>query len=286
MTSKSTSKKKSKSKNKVQAKTDYRYSWETNPMPLQNRVLVGVPMTGMVRAEWMLARYGQIIPTNWSQVDMIQWINQMSPIGYDVADARNKCVQKAVQEDFEWLFFIDHDVLLPPDTFIRINDYMREDKYPVVSGLYFTKSNPPEPLMYRGRGTSFYKDWEFGDKVWVDGIPMGCTLINVKVLKEMYKVSEQYRATDGEVVRRVFDTPRKLQKDENGNLNAQHGTEDLLWCTRAMEEKFLEKAGYPNIQKKQYPFLLDTGIFCRHITNEGHRYPDHVTGTNYPPMGV
>jgi len=41
-----------------------------------------VPMTGLVRAEWLLARYGQIIPTNWVRTgELIQWMDMHVPMG-------------------------------------------------------------------------------------------------------------------------------------------------------------------------------------------------------------
>ena len=36
------------------------------PKHLQaNRIVIGIPMTGTIRSEWALARYGQVIPCNW-----------------------------------------------------------------------------------------------------------------------------------------------------------------------------------------------------------------------------
>src|SRR4051794_12886801 len=149
-------------KPKAPAPETYRSHLLTNNVPYKNRLLVGIPLTGLVRAEWMLARYGQIIPTNWSQLEYVQWIDTFSPLGYVVADARNACVKAALDKDMEWLLFIDHDTILPADAFLRLNDYIREAKYPVVSGLYFTRSHPSEPLIYRGRGNSFFDKWQPG----------------------------------------------------------------------------------------------------------------------------
>ncbi len=256
---------------------DYRSHILQNNIPYKHRLLIGIPMTGLVRAEWMLARFGQIIPTNWSQLDCIQWIDTFAPVGYMVADARNACVQEAVERGMEWLLFIDHDTVLPPDAFLRLNDYMREGKYPVVSGLYFTRSNPSEPLIYRGRGNSFATNWLPGDKVWVDGIPMGCTLIHCSILKAMYDESEEYRV-GAKVFRRVFDTPNKMWFDpETGACHSLTGTEDLDWCDRVMKGKFLEKAGWAKHAKKhpKYPFMMDTGIFCRHIGMDGQQFPEN-----------
>lgn len=246
-----------------------------NSAPLHNRVLVAIPMTGVIRAEFALARWSQVIPTNWSAKDLIQWVDTFSPLGFMVADARNVCVQEAVTQDFEWLLFIDHDVVLPSDAFIRINDYMRERKWPVVSGLYFTKSNPAEPLIYRGRGNSYFADWEIGDKVPVDGVPMGITLIHVPLLKAMYEESEEY-LVGSTIVRRVFETPAKvLQNPETMSTHMLVGTEDLAWCTRVMTENFLEKSGWKKHQKMEFPFLMDTNIFCRHVDMNGVQYPLH-----------
>jgi hypothetical protein len=142
--------------------------------PAKNRIMVGIPYTGLLRAEWVMARYSQVTPCNWSQVDVIRWLDPHSPLGFLVADARNIIATEAINGDFEWLFFIDHDVMLPIGTTLKINEHILNPKSPIISGLYFTKSVPSEPLIYRKRGTGYYNDWKMGEKVWVDGTPMGC----------------------------------------------------------------------------------------------------------------
>jgi len=243
----------------------------------KRRICIAIPATGLVRIEWMMARFGQVIPCNWSNGDIFQYISQCSPLGFEVAQARNICVEYSLAQGFEWTFFVDHDVILPPDTFLRINDYMRKGNIPVVSGLYFCKGSHPEPLVFRGRGNSFYDKWKYKDKVWVDGIPMGCTLIHNSLLRAMWKESKiiTYDTLGGPVVaREVFETPRKAYFDpEKLRFFSQTGTEDLFWCDRIMKENFFVKAGFPKFQKKRYPFLLDTGIFCKHIDENGHQYP-------------
>jgi hypothetical protein len=246
----------------------------------QKKVCIAVPTTGQVRVEWMMARFSQVIPVNWANGDIFQYFDQYSPMGWAVADARNCCVHYSVTGGFEWTLFIDHDVILPPDCFLKMNEYMRSKKYPVVCGLYYCKGSNPEPLLFRGRGTSYYDKWKRGDKVWVDGIPMGCTLIHNSVMKAIYDVSEQYtlKTLGGpQVSRRVFETPRKVWYDpEAGTYNTQIGTEDLFWCDRVMKEKIFEKSGWKKFQKMQYPFLLDTSIFCQHIDERGFMYPANV----------
>jgi hypothetical protein len=242
----------------------------------RRRIMIGIPMTGLLRAEWVLARYGQVIPCNWAHVDSLHWIDQYSPIDFMVADARNCIVHNFIQKGFEWLFQIDQDVVLPYDCFLRVNEYILKRDIPMLSGLYFTKSRPSEPLIYRGRGTSYYTNWKLGDKVWVDGIPSGITLIHRSILEVLYNESDSYEVMPGLTVKEVYRTPAKVWYDaEDRSWYAATGTEDLTLCSRIMEEKVFEKAGWPEFQKKEFPFLCDTGIFGRHIDNDGVSYPCH-----------
>jgi len=64
------------------------------------RLCIGIPMTGLIRTEWALARFGQIIPCNWSYADRIIYLNQVTPLGYAVAEARNIIVDEVVRGDF------------------------------------------------------------------------------------------------------------------------------------------------------------------------------------------
>jgi len=256
-------------------KSDVWQGWKKN-------LCICVPTTGLVRVEWMMARFGQVIPVNWANGDVFQYFDQYSPMGWAVADARNFCVTHSVNQGFEWTLFIDHDTIPPPDLFLKINNYMREKKYPVVCGLYYCKGSMPEPLIFRGRGTSYFDKWKRGDKVMVDGIPMGCTLIHNSLLKVMFDSSELYTCktlAGPQVVKRVFETPRQAWYDpEEGKYNMKVGTEDLFWCDRVMNEKVLDKAGWGKFAKKhpKFPFLVDTSIFCQHIDERGTMYPANV----------
>ena len=249
----------------------------------KKRICVAVPSTGLCRIEWMMARGGQVIPCNWSNGDIFQFFNQFSPLGWSVADARNFCVKHSLSQGFEWTFFLDHDVILKPDTFLKLNEYMESGEYPVVSGLYYCKGSHPEPLMFRGRGTGVFRKWKRGDKVMVDGIPMGCTLVHNSILQTMYNESEEYTyptLAGNAIVRRVFETPRHAWCDpETGGYVMKVGTEDLYWCDRIRSTKVFERCGvkkYAKFQKEKYPYLLDTSMFCQHIDEQGVQYPANI----------
>lgn len=238
------------------------------------RLLVGIPMTGLLRSEWHLAYLAQIIPCNWAHSIHAHPLNQYSPIKFLVADARNLVAQRAVLENFDWLFFLDHDVILPHFAFKMLNDYMRKAEVPVMGGLYFIKGVPSEPLLYRGRGNSYFDRWHLGDKVWCDGMGLGCHLIHVSILKIMYEESETYTIQPGMQARRIFDSPSFHAEGDSGIIKCA-GTEDLPWYERIMREDVFKKAGWPKYQRKKYPFLCDTRLFCKHIDFNGQQFPAH-----------
>lgn len=241
----------------------------------KQRLLVATPTTGLVRMEWVSARYNQIIPTNWSKTDMIQYMNGYIPLRYTVHDAQNLAVKECLNGGFEWLMFIEHDTMPPIDSFVRFTDYMDKGDIPVVSGLYFTRSIPPEPMVYRGRGNHYFRGWKLEDKVWVDGVPTGLVLIHSKLLKAVYDDSPEYHITQtNESARRVFDTPAQSWfNEETGANETLVGTSDLTFCTRVIQGDYLTKAGFPKIAKMKYPFLIDTNIYAKHINPDGTQFP-------------
>lgn len=249
-----------------------------------NRLLVGTACTGLVRVEWVAARYGQLIPLNWSMAAKLQVMAGYMPLRYQIADAQNLIAAEAIRMDMEWLFLLEHDVIIPQDCFIRLNRYMREARTPVVSGLYFSRAYPSEPMVFRGPGNSYYDGWRLGDEVWCDGVPTGALLIHMGLLREMWNDSEEYTLAGGVKVRKVFNTPRSSWYNPETNMtNMATGTSDLEWCRRVIEGGYLRKAGWTDYADKQYPFLVDTNIFCWHANQDGTMFPDRRTYAQWEP---
>lgn len=248
----------------------------------KKRILIFTPTTGLVRVEWVQARYSQIIPTNWSFVDMQQHLSPWLSVNYQLADAQNLMAKEVVEGDYEWVIYVEHDNIIPPDGFLRFNQYINDHNVPVVSGLYFLKSNITEPLIYRGRGVSHFKDWKLGDKVWVDGVPFGFRLEHAGLIKAAWKESEEI-VISGIKTRRVFSQPNAIWYDrDSGGVIAKGGTTDLEWCTRIIKDRLLEKAGFPEYQKRKFPFLVDTNIFVRHIDPNGTQWPKAIPARYVP----
>lgn len=238
----------------------------------QQRLLIGTPVTGNVRIEWHLARTGAIIPTNWSNAYATPILPTSAPMNYTTADAQNIIVRDALVGKYEWLLLLEQDNLIPPDLFIKLNEYMRSKEAPVVSGLYFTKSDPPEPMVYMKSGGSFDQGWKMGDKVWCWGVPTGCILIHNSILQAVWDESPEYELW-GNKVRRVFEAPAKVWYDPQVGYQSASGTSDLNFCDKVIKNHIFRKAGWKEFDNNPRPFLCDTNIFCWHIRNDGQKFP-------------
>ena len=237
------------------------------------RIMVAVPYTGLIRVEWSVGKNSQVVPVNWAQIDYMSLLDPYSPLGFQVADARNLAVDRFLKGEHDWLWFIDHDVVLPQGTTLRMNQYMIDAKVPIVSGLYFTKGKPSEPLIFRGRGNGYYADWQMGDKVWVDGVPMGCTLIHRSILKAVSDKVDSYKLK-GRQIKEVFKTPSRIFEDpETGAFENATGTEDLEFCSYVLDNDILKETGWKDLVGKKNPFIIDTGIYCQHIDFHGTTFP-------------
>lgn len=247
---------------------------KNNPDKWTNRLVISTPTVGSVRMEWVQGRFGQTIPTNFSFVDVHQYMNSYAPIGYQLSDAENLTAKVVVEGNFEWFLSWEDDNIPPLNALIKINEYMIKKDVPIVSGLYFTKSVPPEPILYRGQGFGHYADWKIGEKVWVDGVPFGFTLIHGSIIKALWDESPEY-IVNGTTTRRVFEAPSESYQDPvTGGWVNQAGTSDLAWCKRLKTAKIFDKAGWPEYQKMDNPLLVDTALFLKHI--------DRQTGEQYP----
>jgi hypothetical protein len=245
---------------------------DVNNVPWKKRLLIATPTEGWIRYEWAHTRFGQVMPVNWegSGFDL-----DYVAAGYSIDDAYNVICRQAVQLGVEWLLTIEDDVLPPLDTFIKLNEYVNKGDVPIVSGLYYHKGFPPEPLVFRGRGNGVFKDWKQGQKVWCDGLPMGLLLVHMSIIRWFWDNCEEYVLPNGDKAKMIFITPRKVEFDmKHLSYKIQQGTQDLYFFDRILELGVLGKTGWKKYAKKKYPFLCDTSIFCRHI--------DRQTGKQYP----
>lgn len=206
--------------------------------PQQGNVFTGVamcvPLAGRpVPAEWAFAFKGMDPPINFNMM-------HMSTIKMKVDEARNFSAQWALDQKCKYLFFLGDDVV-PPSHVLRRFIYIMENnpEIDVVSGVYFTKSDPSVPLVFRGNGAGSYWNWTVGEFFWVTGCGMDCCCIRTSVFEKMRKPWFQTIKADTY----AEDIPK-----------TEVWTEDLYFCDQ------LEK----QLGKNPRRIWVDASIICDH----------------------
>lgn len=106
--------------------------------------------------------------------------------------------------DYEWLLWVDSDVVISPDKFKLLWDNRDAEKRPIITGVYFTTDNPEEPLMIPMPTVfSFVNDGEGGfglsrvhplpvnELIKVDAAGMGFILMHRSIVPKVRKVSPE-----------------------------------------------------------------------------------------------
>jgi hypothetical protein len=249
---------------------------EVTPRSPKRIVVVAVPTRGMVSMRWMVSMQTLQAPINTP-------IQQLSAIGKEVGHARNNLVQRSLAlvdprsgARASHIFFVDDDCLLSMSALTQLWAHQK----PIAAGLYYTKTEPPQPLILAGKHEGVRSDWTHGDVVecWAHG--MGATLIDLDVFRTMYTGGHveadpdgtcpvclgqaQARACDG-----CFGTGHEIRWFHTMSQTLEHTsmgpefssqTEDVYFCERAVA------AGYQP--------TVDTGVFAFHYAAPPIHYDD------------
>jgi len=110
--------------------------------------------------------------------------------GHPLDLTRNICVSKMLQLGCDYLFFVDSDILLQPDTFIQL----WQMRMPIVSGVYMGRSAPYEPVAnIQGKSIGHNIIKEPPQLREVLEVGMGCCLIERRVFERIGDKLNQYR---------------------------------------------------------------------------------------------
>src|SRR6188474_1053743 len=178
-------------------------------------VVVGIPTFGMVSHYFLQARQAQQFPLVSSTVDKFV-------LDKPIAEARNEIVEYALMQGANYIYWLDDDVVAPPDAFLKM--FMQQKD--IINGVYWSKSNPPMPLMFRNHLEGPYLDWHVGDLIEVDAAGNGLTLVKTDV----------YRKLSEEIGGPWYST--EYTSFKQGGASAANNTEDLYFYWKA------RRAGY------------------------------------------
>lgn len=191
-----------------------------------HRVLVGILHVDHTSIAWALGLRNLQIPGA---------VMPVAGMPYDMA--RNVICMKALEGGFTSVFFLDSDVIPPPDTIPRLLAH----RLPIVSGMYCRRS-PPHGLPVMIRNGQWFTDFVVGQMVEVDMVGAGCLLIQREVLEKM----QPQRPQAG---KHWFD----WKVDARSVLpDGQALSEDFSFCVEVRRQLGVR-------------VMVDTSIQCRHV---------------------
>jgi GT2 family glycosyltransferase len=145
------------------------------------KILIGVPCMESLPVDYVTSML-QLRKPNGTNI-----IHQSLSLVYV---AREMIAEHALKNNYDYVFFVDSDMVLPADTLEKL---LQADK-DIISGLAFQRKPPFSPCVYSKLklgepGTdSVVNLTEFANKVEeVEGIGLACALIKTEVFRSIYK---------------------------------------------------------------------------------------------------
>lgn len=165
-------------------------NWESissSKVTENTRILIGIPCAKYIEAETFESVYNMRIP--YGCTARFQYF-----YGYNIAQIRNLMADTAIRLNFDYLFWVDSDIVLPDDTLIKLIGSGRR----CISGVYIQRrqdADVPEVYMHSNGGMRNATISEVsGDEIMeVAACGFGCMLTATDVLKKIGYPQFEYK---------------------------------------------------------------------------------------------
>lgn len=196
----------------------------------QKGVLIAIPTTGRpVPIAWAFALKQLTVPP-------VMLSTIYSPIGKPLDEARNLSVQKALDDNYKYLFFLDDDVIVPQGTLRRFISLMDNNPgWDFLSGVVCTRDETPQPMVFRDLGNGPFWDWKVGEVFWARAGAIGASIIRVDAFKNI-----------------EYPWFKRIDEETGGVDEGMFFYSELL------------KNNYPNPGNSEWPIWIDGRTLCEH----------------------
>jgi len=192
-------------------------AWE-----FRKSVFVAILTREVLTASWAFALKQLIIPPGGN----IRWSS-----GAPFDHARNELCRSALREGYDYVFFLDDDVLAPPYAIVNL----MARNLPIISGMYFRRNPPHAPvaqIVNKDGMPRWLDEFKIGELVEVCHVGAGCLLIQRNVFDKIGYPWFEWLCDR-------YDLPVP-----------QRTSEDFTFCRKAKD------AGYK--------IIVDTSVQCIH----------------------
>ena len=136
---------------------------------------------------------GRAVPFDWAMtVPQIPnppnlYLIRLTVVGRPTAEARNTLMNSTLEHDCRLLWFIDDDVVPPPDALTKlVYQIENHPEAAMVSAVYCSKQNPPAPQVFARAGDGPFWDWTVGEVFEAPGgVGLGCSLIRTEWIERL-----------------------------------------------------------------------------------------------------
>jgi hypothetical protein len=127
-------------------------------------IAVGIPTFGTVSINWAQSfrHLGGLLGA--TIIDMTVPANPSAQEPKPIAVARNELMRQAIGNRCDYLFMLGDDVFAPGDAIHRLWSRMQDNPdVDLATGVYWTKTHPTHPYIWRDLQRGPYLDWRMGE---------------------------------------------------------------------------------------------------------------------------
>ena len=126
-----------------------------------------------------------------AQLEKVGDCSLMMKSGSLVYTARDDIATRTITSDFDYVFWLDSDMVFKPDTLVRMMDTIRKNDFDILSGLYFRRVPPYSPVLFEklemDGANCVHKEFDTipGEIFEVAGCGFGCVLMKTDVFLDV-----------------------------------------------------------------------------------------------------
>lgn len=225
----------------------------------------------LVTPDWALSLASLEMPINTNY-------SRACTKGVPIDEARNALAETAINNKAKYILFIDDDTAPPSFTIRRLMQIL--DTNPdaaVAGGIYFTKSVPPMPVVFKEDGEGPYWNWKFGDVFDCSGLGTGCMMVRTEAFRNIPKpwfktVDDQEEIEAGPKYTKMNDDLYfcKKVREAGYRIIADGGVIPLHWQVESPSPHDLAQRmhfslpadSYPAIPREKDPAKELTGVIA------------------------